>query len=96
MDGDEEGGSCQRARSDPMFLLLALWFSNVSLKRRLFKKHHIYSEIEIHTKVPGGVDFSQAVRTEDGRLCVVKVFIDAYYFILVVTKKIFWLYRTQV
>ena len=25
-------------------------------------------------QVPGGVDFSQAVRTDDGRLCVVKVF----------------------
>ena len=25
-------------------------------------------------QVPGGVDFSQAVRTDDGRLCVIKVF----------------------
>ena len=40
MDGDEEEGSCQRIRSDLMFvilLLLALCFSNVSLKRRPFK-----------------------------------------------------------
>ena len=76
MDGDEEEGSCQRNRSDLMFvilLLLALCFINVSLKRNLFKNHHSQLEIEIPTKVPGGVDFSQAVRTEDGRLCVVKV-----------------------
>ena len=50
MDGDEEEDSCQRIRSDLMFvilLLLVLCFSNVSLKRRLFKKHHNHSEIEI-------------------------------------------------
>ena len=77
MDGDEEEGSCQRIRCDLMFvilLLLALFFSFASLKGRPFKKHHSHFEIEIHTKVPGGVDFSQAERTEDGRLCVVKVF----------------------
>ena len=77
MDGDEEEGSCQRIRCDLMFVIwfcLLFVFSYVSLKGRPFKKHHSHSEIETHTKVPGGVDFSQAVRTEDGRLCVVKVF----------------------
>ena len=44
-----------------------------SLSSGLMKLVTIENRCSFLTQVQGGVDFSQAVRTDDGRLCVVKV-----------------------
>ena len=99
MDGNEEEDSCQRIRSDLMFallLLLALCLSNVSLKKRLLKNITVDSKLKSTQRCLVGSISARlwGLRMDDSALS--RLLTAAYWSVLVLTKMIFRLYRTQV